>query len=327
MVMYQLNKFDDLRLLFVEDQTGSKGSPCGVYEGQCGTERFLSQHFSFHFSTIGQFTHYSTQHWHYQYQTRLKVTPVQWCILRIWYCIFINVKNIPGFSLLQLQWFLLRNALLGLRREYNFGNSLLLPLQKLHSIGFCSPVTVERIYQKMKTIRNRYVTYSGVPRGKFTPPPTSKELLGTPLVTYRVLPIFFKQSALLKTFCSILVWDADTEFLHCVCKWLTSVSILNTSSSQGAHTHYQNMVCFSVFSSLIRNQSMHHSIVFCSSNGLLSHLFLLIQFLYRDGQMGKKNFVVFSQVTFDLRNCLCPSLGTFLTLWCRVTHIWVIPHS
>jgi len=40
----------------------------------------------------------------------------------------------------------------------NFVTSLLLLLQKVHSVGLCSLVPIDRVYQKLKTARNHYVT-------------------------------------------------------------------------------------------------------------------------------------------------------------------------
>jgi hypothetical protein len=51
----------------------------------------------------------------------------------------------------------------------NFGASLLLLLQKLHSVGLCSLVPIERVFQKLKTAKNHYI------------------------VTYHVLHILFNQ--------------------------------------------------------------------------------------------------------------------------------------
>jgi len=66
----------------------------------------------------------------------------------------------------------------------NFGASVLLLLQKLHSVWLCSLVPMERVYQKMKTAKNHYIIL-------------------------HIMSCTFYSISTFEAFCSILFWCAE----------------------------------------------------------------------------------------------------------------------
>lgn len=72
----------------------------------------------------------------------------------------------------------------------NFGTSLLLLSQKLHSVGLCSLIPIERVFQKLKTAKNHYITL-------------------------HIMSCTFYSVSTVEEFCSILFWGAeDLDFIN-----------------------------------------------------------------------------------------------------------------
>jgi hypothetical protein len=165
----------------------------GFMKGQVALTDFSPNPSGFLFasSISGPNSHYSIHHWHYtlsnsnnkQKIKRTASTMIHFEDLSLQYSDMLKIyqdvalHNSNVFSYRMPYWVLDVNT-------NNFGTSLLILLQKLHSVGLCSPVPIERVYQKLKTAKNHYFML-------------------------HIMSCTFYSISTFEEFCSILFWGAE----------------------------------------------------------------------------------------------------------------------